>query len=452
MLEKRFEMFTIPEKMMGVFQAVPAIYNTGLRIAACKILRTRFKTYLKPKSYHKSFLTACYEITVENMHSETRMTQIFYLRAYLDGRSMPEYRLATSKNLVEPRFGKAVTHLPALDAVIYAFPNDPELPHLGYAIKGVRLIDYLPYRALPSNLDAPKKIPIFETEVVQYYPEQRCTNRYRLYSTNHQAEPFTIYGKTYRDQRGAEICRQIMQYCELSKDNPAMFSTARPLGYTDAIKTLWLGGVKCEPLNDYFSGGNHLRLMEKTGEGLALFHQHPITDKADEPRDEMLADLLKKHQKITAAFPQLHDSLAALKKTLLNYPPFLPAANQRQLHGDFHLNQLQLRRGKIFLFDFDEIALGDPAKDLASFTVDLHLHGFPTRQVDEMTDAFYRGYHAGANREIDPQRLYWHTCAQLLTKAYRVWSYRRDRKALSVEIGRLLGLARKMEKRFLIHI
>jgi aminoglycoside phosphotransferase (APT) family kinase protein len=96
-----------------------------------------------------------------------------------------------------------------------------------------------------------------------------------------------------------------------------------------------------------------------------------------------------------------------------------------QIHGDFHLDQLRVGADRLFVFDLDELAIGDPLEDLASFVVKCRLKSAPlaARACGEMIDAYARCRPAA----FDSRRLEWHLAVQWLHKASRAYVFQRPR-------------------------
>lgn len=442
---KEFERFTDAGQMKAIFQQqLPGFSQGNLLITGCRILRTRYKTYLKGRSRNKSFFTACYQLQVTDQRNQRNGMQILYARACLEGRSLEEFQRARSLPLAVPRFGQALVHLPELDLLVWAFPNDPGLPHLPEAIEPPRVIRHLPYNHLPAGLNEPADIANLEVDVVHYYPEQRCTSRYQLRGRS-TAWPHisTLFGKTFKDETGQEVYRRMAYLWQKSQAEPGGFTMARPLAYNETIKTVWQESLPGLPLVSVIDRTNYQRLLTGVAAGLVILHQSHFSSPTKITLNDHLAEIQKKSVKLIQAFPHLKESLLSLVRHLENSTPDSTTTPVKLIHGDFHIRQLLVHQGRIVFFDFDEFALGDPVQDLANFIVDLHFQGFDPDFVSLMAAALCQAYtsQGEGNRSLD--HLNWYLSFQFITKAYRYLSYRQQEPELKAEIERAITLAQR---------
>ncbi len=436
--------------MKKVLQRQLAGFDSGaLVIEECRVLESSYKSYFRENSVNKTFLSVGYELIVSDAIRRKTGKQVFYARAYPDAQSLKEFHDTKLRVLKKPRFGEPVSFLPKLNAIIYAFPNDPELPHLAHAVSGAYLRKHLPYKRLPLGFHTHGYIPLFDVDIVNYKPEQTCDMRYRLYSIRYGYEnPLEICGKTYRDFRGQEVYKNISKFIQAALQSEDAFVTPRPLGYSGKIKTLWLESVDAKPLKRFISPTKNLDLLEKTGASLAWLHQQSITEKSVKQRRVFATEFLRKAQKLAEAYPRIRKSLLPLTVRLNAGTSKLSARDLRQIHGKFKLKQIYSNQGKIYLFNLDALTYGDPTKDLACFLIDLNLCGFSRPCLNSMIDAFLDGY-ASRNGFIDYERLSWHIAVKSINKAYRLWHYEQNRADVSNEIKRIIEFFNLVEERMI---
>jgi hypothetical protein len=438
---KEFKKFTDTVHMAWVFQEqLPEFSGGNLAITHCQILHTRYRAYVKEKHRAQSFLTACYRLEVAERSTQRHGEQVLFVKACLDNRSQAEFDKAGALPLAAPRFGRPLVHLPALDAVVWAFPNDPELPHLPEVMDPQRMTHYLPYHRLPAGFNTPQDIAAVEVEVVHYYPEERCTTRYTLHrGAPARPQTLTLFGKTFKDCVGEEIYRRLEYLWRQSQAEPTGFVVAQPLAYDETVHTIWQASLPGVPLIDLIDRGNYRKLLAEVARGLAGIHRSNLPSAVRETLDGHLATIRHKTEKLIHAFPQFTAPLQSLVQSLEESMPQLPATPDRLIHGDFHLRQFLVHEGQIVFFDFDEFAMGDPMRDLASFIVDLHVHGFAPDLVQEMTAVFCEAYRAQVNWDVPVDRLAWYLRLLFITKAYR--SYRQQRPGLEDDIQHFITLA-----------
>lgn len=435
---KQFERLTDGGQMREVLQEqLPAFRESGLLIRGCEILHTRYRAYTSAAQKHKSWLGVCYRLTLEAPGGEARGEQLLYARACLSGRSQLEYQQARLAPLAPPQFGEALAHLPELDMTVWAFPNDPQLPHLPQMMDEQRLKRHLPYASLPAGFQTPQDIAAIESSIVHYYPEERCTTRYRV--QGRQSQTLTLYAKTYKNGGGRTIYERARHLWEQSKAQPGGFKIAEPVAYDETLHTFWQKHQPGQPLLQILAGRDDRELLQAVAEGLALFHQSTLTSPARQTVETHLQDIREKYAKLIHALPQFEAPLLSLIHDLETSAPGLPPVAESLIHGDFHIRQLLAHQGHISVFDFDEFAMGDPAQDVANFIADLYFEGLEPEWVEGAAATFYRAYQA--RQSIPPDRFHWHLRFRFMTKAYRL--YRQQAPGLNDEIQRAIALAQR---------
>jgi hypothetical protein len=420
-------------------QQLPAFRGGDLVIRHCEILHTRYRGYTNENQKHKTWLGICYRLTVGRPGGEERGEQILYGRACINGRSRSEFREALSSPLTPPRFGEALAHLPELDMTVWAFPNDPQLPHLPQVIDPQQLKQHLPYAGLPAGFQRPQDIAAIEPQVVHYYPEERCTTCYRL--QDGQSQELTLYGKTYKNGAGRIIYERAAHLWQQSQARPGGFKVAEPIAYDENVHTVWQKHQPGQPLIHLLENRNYQELLAAVAKGLARFHDSDLTSPARQTAESHLQDIQDKFKKLVHAFPRFKAPLLSLIGDLESSAPALTPFSERLIHGDFHIRQLLAHQGEIAVFDFDEFAMGDPAQDLANFIVDLHFEGLRPEFAEAAGAAFYQAYQAEARSPVPPDRFHWHLRFCFMTKAYR--RYRQKAPRLADQIQTVITLAQK---------
>ncbi len=176
------------------------------------------------------------------------------------------------------------------------------------------------------------------------------------------------------------------------------------------------------------------------GTGLAVLHQGPLPAPVYWTPAAHVAEVRNKTEKLSRAFPGLHDAFSELVGFLERRQPRLSPIPLAFLHGDFLPQQLLVQADTLTLLDFDECTRGDPMQDLATFLVNQWLAGHEPRFLDAMTAAFLDAY-ADAPWGVPMPRLDWHLRLQLLTRAYRL--YRQQKPEAGADIPRLVRFALK---------
>jgi len=438
-----FDRFIDTDHMRGIFQErLLGIASRDLLVTRCDILYARYKTFVRRESRRKSYLALCYELEVSDGAGRRVGTQMLYAKAFLDGKSEQRFDAAKVGILVSPRFGEPLIHLPDLDMVIWAFPNDPELPHLPDVIDPQKVLPYLPYDSLPAGVDGPRDLTDVSVEVIHYYPEERCTSRYSLqWGLPEAPRTVTLIGKTFKDKTGQEVYRRLRQLWQSAQEQPEGFAVAQPLSYDSRVKTVWQEAVPGVPAISLMSTARRKEWLVAIAKGLARLHQSPSVSSTTLALSDHLEDLRTKTEKLQYAFPVSQKPLELLRQSLEQSAPRLTPAPRTFIHGDFHLRQLLVHEGKVVFLDFDECGLGDPLQDLASFIVDLHFYDFSAADVQWLGATFLRAYKEQIGWEVPLDRLNWHLRMQFVTKAYRAYrQYQPDREE---RVRYLLALAQR---------
>lgn len=415
---------------------VPEFREDRLQIHGCEILRTQFKTFAKPSSQAKTVLSLCYKLSCVAQHEQQAREHMLVLKAFREGRSKSAFAGYAAPPL--PARQNAVGHIPALDALYWFFPNDPELPHLREVFDPQLVKKYLPYEKLPATIDQPNKIAQLERNIVHYYPEQRCTSRYELLAGTQSQSTF-IYGKTLKHDHARNLYERMRRMEEISRAWQEGFAIAPALGYNEIAKTIWTAALPGKKFALALNRSTEDVLLKHVAKGLARLHQSEIAIDAEVDCNTHLPELEKKIDKLNAAFPDLCEHTSRLLAELRTTAPRASDLPVRLLHGDFQLHQLVVAENRIALFDFDEMALGDPMLDLASFMVDLWLHDPERAETRERI--FYRNYCSHVAWEVSPARLQWYLKLHCLTKAYRELTYRLHQPALDRTVDQLINIA-----------
>ncbi len=294
--------------------------------------------------------------------------------------------------------------LPSIATEFHLFPSDHKLPHL----PRVTDVAWAALRSPRPSEDAPHS-PVLSIEPLAYKPERRFVARWHL------ADGRSFVAKTYlaqdfdavrRNAESAQLCRSVR--------------LARLSGVRERRATLLFPWIDAQPLAASLPDP---RLSESTlhevGDCLARFHQHPAPDHLPGrfPPDEArrIANLLPA---ITCLVPEsqplLEHLVANLSDTIRQHPPA-----RHLCHGDFHAGQVLLNQEGLHLLDFDELHVGDPLTDLASFIAHLERETIRGRLTASRRDTFsaaiLHGY-ASAQRTPIPSHLPTLVAARLLAE------------------------------------
>jgi len=403
---------------------LPECLSGEWELTGCAIEHPRYKTYLSEENRERSSLALLYHLNVRRSARAAAEPALLYARAFLGERSQAEFETARAGTAPERRH--ALLHMPELGLVGWRFPQDPAMPWLEALLSPEHSDARIP------GLEAPVEI-----QVINYRPEIRCTVRYRLRGEG--TAPRTVYGKTYADGAGCRI-HENLQALRRQSNVPGCFVLPEPLAYDAERRTLWLDGLQGEPLLDALVRYQDASLITPLCRGLARLQHQQVPQGPTLTADEQLQEWRKKARKLAHAYPALAPDLSALTQTLAQQMP--AAAAPVLIHGDFHAGQLaHMPDGRMALFDFDELAWGDPMFDLANFVSDLFVQPMDDHQRLRLAQQLLACYQRHAPRPDGIARFIWQLRGQLLTRAYR--AFIQQKADTQNRVTRLLASARQ---------
>gem|GEM_PF-1347893 len=435
-----FNLFMDSDKMLALLQQhLPKCASGEYALTECKIQHPRYKTYLRTDSRKKSFLALVYHLRTRNLRTLKIESQILYCKAYLGKYSYIEFLKAQHNAELNGR--ESLLYIADLGMLCWSFPHDPVMYWLPVLVALQPLQKRMALTLFFKQCNTYDSIHRVELSVINYRPEIRCTNRYIVYfSSGAQRIVFT---KTFADtQQGKVIFHRMKKLWQRSLQKPNSFEMAEPLAYETGLCTIWLDGLQGNPLYNTLKTNNENQqaLLQQIACGLADLHRVSLSALAVITPDAQLAEVRKKALKLVRTFPRLQYVLEKTITQLENSKPDPARISMRLIHGDFHLKQLLLlEHRRVALFDFDELALGDPLLDLANFCADLYDQAFEPHLIPEIITKLYKHYQTASGTDINAERFNWHLRIQLLTRAYRC--YIQQKPDLELQLSRFIELA-----------
>ncbi|MDH5773748.1 MAG: aminoglycoside phosphotransferase family protein [Nitrospirota bacterium] len=417
-----FQFIRDPYRMKEVLQSrLPDFSNGNLLISSCEIEHLLFKKSFKEGFQRKASLGVGYILEVFEPSTQKQGQLKLYGKAYLDGRSQKIFDSLPARVLTPPLFGEPLVHLPEWDLILWAFPNDPQLWHLPSLVDRQHVQDLLPFQQ-DSGIDtfSSHTLSVLGVHVVRYKPELRCTLRYDLLvHTPSSSRPITIYAKAFPDGQCEGIYERTQFFAEQALKHPDGFFVPKPLGLNSAINTIWQPSVPGRSLLEVLNPTTFHNLMTLVGKGLARFHMSPLSMPRKMSVPNQLQEARKRLGKIYRHCPERQDSLETCLATLEERAACFPSIRETVIHGDFHAEQLLVSEDRIALFDFDDLAFGDPLQDVADFMAQLHFYDYTPDCIQDMSMAFCRAYANHVSWEVSPERLDWHMRIHFMRKACR---------------------------------
>jgi phosphotransferase family enzyme len=394
-----FDIYADATAMREPLQLLPSL--DGAPIRRIVVLHAARRAPRRNPASRACRLAVCYGV-----ETGTRSAQILYGKVYP--------REVCSELSKKAGGERLPMWLREINMLVWRFPEDPGLPQLGTLLDG-------------------------STELIRYRPEERATLR------RADEAHGTVYAKTFRAEEGAQLSERFSHLARLSATAGA-FDVAPPIRYDRASRTFWQRGVDAPALAATLTAANCAALMQLVAAGLARLH-------TAEPRfgevrgfAELAGAALTRAAKIARCMPELAAAARRIAIAIAAHAVDFVGTPLVQIHGDFHLDQMRVGADRLFVFDLDELAIGDPLEDLASFVVKCRLESAPlaARACVEVIDAYARCRPTA----FDPRRLDWHLAVQWLHKASRAYVFQRPgwRAAAAQMLAEAAGCAARLAR------
>ena len=286
-------------------------------------------------------------------------------------------------------------------STVQAFPADVKLPYLDAAMAPSHHADLA--AALESTVrkvhDVPPQWEFLDiaAEPVRYKPGDRCVLRYRLRFADPGAAggagtatmACTLVAKLYREPSEAEAADDLLVRL---RTQAGVGWTARPLGVVPGLPLALTEdlGSRRDPV-PALSGLDVVRpgsadavdVVRRAAQALAELHTSGLDTEGLSRRtgaDE--ADKAARRARLLEQYvPELASTVRSVADALCGALAALPADTLRPAHGSYKSSQLMVRGGAVFLVDFDQFCLADPALDVGYFLAYLRPAGLFYRRA-----------------------------------------------------------------------
>jgi hypothetical protein len=308
---------------------------------------------------------------------------------------------------------RAVSHGAAPAGVtVRRFPADPQLPHLENVMAPTRrspLAGAVEAAARRVH-DVPADLPLQDiaAEPVRYKPGDRCVLRYRLRFgvPDGPVTTRTLVAKLYREQDEAQAADDLLARLHAQA---GVAWTARPLGVAPGLPlalTEDLGSSRDRvPAHSGLhvvrpGSGDAVEVVRRAARALAELHTSGLDTGGLSRRTgaDEAGKAAKRARLLERYVPELAPVARPVTDAVCAALAALPADTLRPAHGSYKPSQLMVREGAVFLVDFDQFCLADPALDVGYFLAYLRPAGLWYRRAgrrawfDATGDAFLTTY------------------------------------------------------------
>jgi hypothetical protein len=389
-------------------------------IEECRIIRIKYRPARN--------CVVSYRLLLTMGNSGDRFEQVVSALGLGEGESREQFALAQSGLLVPTAIGVELFHLPELESVVWAFPNDRKLSGLPALANPELLKSRILPEVVKSSFGDEWVIVRLESDVIHYVAERACTVRVRLALKNTRTAETAervIFGKTYCLDEGALAWQNSQCLWESDARKDGRLLIPQPLAYQPEIKTLWQAGLDGETMSECGAlSPRFFELLDQAAMTVASLHRTLAPFAPTTTTGNIITKLRAAGDLLARVRPACRTTLHSLIDGLAAASAAIGERPTATLHGDLHLKNFFATKDRVALIDLDNICRGDPLQDVGSFVAAMHyrglLEGRSFDEVERIAGQFIDAYRAEAGWEVSDVALNWHTAAAMIyERAYR---------------------------------
>jgi len=389
----------------------PAFASGEMKVESCAI----DQLYYKPGGDCRVLFTANIRC-----HDEATAQQFFFGKLFRHRRAREAYEALNRQQLVRPQFGPAVVYIPEWEMILWAYPNDPNLPGLSLMVDSEKILALA--KAAPEKFGLKHPPAAVTVEMTKYVPGMRCGYIYHITpaAANGRADSsFAVYGKAYRDREGEkayEIMKQIWASAAAQRGD---FVLPQPYSYDPETQILWQEALPGQPFAKVAENLSNLpAAAEEIGSRLAAFHNTRLQLPLKMTLDFQLEEGRRAVAAISRTFPSHARFCAAVSQKLLNAAARLGPGPVTPVHASFKFSHIFATAKGMAFIDFDGANLGDPGYDLGRFLA--HLYKMQAGgKIDPESAAqtaanFCASYNRAAAKPVAQERIHWFAASHVI--------------------------------------
>lgn len=349
--------------------------------------------------------------------------QWFYAKLVRPGQAQRQYEEALYASELRNGIWKPVALWPEMNLIVWAFPNDPDVPGLLAATDLELVKKQIDAHLAQWGLATPWHCATVRCARVKYMPGKRCVLRYHaeLAHPSGATKSVSFYSKTYSDG----MSRFHFQNVAAAHEHMPKLNIPRPILHWEEANTYWQEPWEGTPLLDTLPALNWERVFPQLGRVLADFHQSqcpalPRADMLDRAFDSAEEDA----QRLAVILPQHEAALLEALQTLQSRRGRLarPGAPLAPIHGAIRVEQIVARGEEYALVDFDAASLGDPHYDVAEFVASLEYlqftRGWERTRLARAAEIFQSAYARLVSWPLEQERIAWYAVVSVLGKLH----------------------------------
>jgi len=354
-----------------------------------------------------------------------KVEQFFFGKIHAAGKSESALRRAAQAALTAPELGPAVTLIRELDMVLWAYPNDPNLPGLATLANPQAVAGLVRRDPTAFGLPALGELTDLRLSVGKYVPGQRCGYRYRVQWTGPAGDvERTFYGKAYQPGLGRAAYDVLAQLARTPAVESGRLRIPMPYGYDAEREIVWQEMLPGRSFSKDAGGLDLVALAGPVASALGAFHASQLQLGVGLGLAAELAELEASSAKIMQADPRHAPRVEALRARLVAAVPGLPRVPAAPVHGSFKISHVFDAEGQVAFIDFDGAGIGDPTYDVGRFFAHLAVAGLASKTDAEAVQAAMRNFETAYAAAVPwgwpDARVRWYTSALLLSsQAYK---------------------------------
>jgi aminoglycoside phosphotransferase (APT) family kinase protein len=294
-----------------------------------------------------------------------------------------------------------------------AFVDRPALPASARSCVAVADAGWLVVRPLGEDPGLPGLATVLRgparASVVRYRPGRRCTLR---------VEQGTVRYARVGPDAGAALEMQRLAWAGRLRHELG-FAVARPFVAQGTDGVTWQEGVAGEPAAPLLYGRAGARLAERMGTAAASLTASSIEPPTSLDRVACLDSTRRVAAEVRAAVPALGPGLDEVLDRLVTMFAGAPwRLRLRPVHGDLNPPNWLVRPDGLALVDFEDLAVGDPELDVATWTSEVEAETGAALPVTELSARFVAAFERAAG-PLDPRLLAAYRTRQRLWKVVK---------------------------------
>jgi aminoglycoside phosphotransferase (APT) family kinase protein len=328
---------------------------------------------------------------------------------------------ARSQTLVPPAFGEPLSLLDDWNLLLWAFPNDPELPALVELSQPERLVERVRTRPQSFGLPAAARIVAADTRVKKYVPARRCLFEFRIDYIDPQGASGShrVFGKAYREGQGRKAYRRLRALFEGALPRSGPLRLPEPYGCDESLDLVLQEPLRGLPLSQALADPRLPALATLAGRGIAALHAMELQLPERWTLTAEQGELATKVEAVAQAFPRHAARCRALRARLLDEVPRMGAPGRATVHGAFRMSHVFAAGDRVGLIDLDRSGRGEPAHDLGRFAahlIEAQVRGRIEEQAaQQVIRALVEGHRAASATPVSELHMRWFTASHLLT-------------------------------------